>query len=165
MTKKLVYLAGPMSGKPFFNFPAFFAYEEWLRDQGYDVWSPARNDIVKYGPFYRECPNGSAEELARCNPRPAYRDVLRDDLNFLLDTDCIVALMPGWENSKGARVEFHLAHCLNLEIMFLEELTTTAVDWNRQGITREVILIGHAEAKRDSFGWLDGRIVAVDYGN
>jgi len=37
-----IYIAGPMSGLPEFNYPAFFAAAEQLTAAGYDVLNPAR---------------------------------------------------------------------------------------------------------------------------
>jgi hypothetical protein len=116
---KVVYLAGPMSGKAYFNFPEFFWYEDLLRAQGFEVWSPARNDIEKFGAFYCHCPNGTHEELEALGREiPTYRTALKDDLNFILDKAEAIALMPGWETSKGAVIEHALAVCLGLEIIF-----------------------------------------------
>ena len=39
--KKTIYIAGPMSGIPYFNFPAFDTAKAFLILQGWDVVSPA----------------------------------------------------------------------------------------------------------------------------
>jgi hypothetical protein len=119
----LIYLAGPMSGKPFFNFAAFFQYEEHLQNLGWKVWSPARNDIAKHGEFYKLCPTGSHDELDATGVVLNYRTAMTDDCAMLLGGQITaIALMPGWEHSKGAHVEYALAKCLGLEILYLPEL-------------------------------------------
>src|SRR5436853_6975099 len=44
MSKPSVYLAGPMRNYKLFNFPAFDAYTEKLREDGFIVFSPAELD-------------------------------------------------------------------------------------------------------------------------
>jgi len=90
-----VYLSGPMTGIEDNNFPAFRDAAEYLRALGYDVVSPA--EIQEAGPW----------ELC-----------LRADLRELCTCDAI-ALMPGWENSKGANLELHVAHRLGMEVIHL----------------------------------------------
>lgn len=119
---KVVYLAGPMSGIPYFNFPQFFAYQALLECKGYQVWSPAQNDIGKHGRFYELCPTGSHDELVATGVKLSYRTALKDDLAFIMERAEAIALMPGWEKSKGAAVEHALAVCLGLEIIELEKL-------------------------------------------
>lgn len=42
-----VYVAGPMTGIPDFNYPAFNAVADQLRAQGYEVENPADHGIVE----------------------------------------------------------------------------------------------------------------------
>lgn len=96
MTKRL-YLSGGMSGYPDHNFPAFNEQAAKLRAAGWDVVNPA--------------------EL---NPDTSmtWEQCLRIDLRELCGCDAI-ALMPGWERSKGANLELHVAHRLGLEVIHL----------------------------------------------
>jgi hypothetical protein len=100
---KRVYVAGPMSGLPGWNFPAFHAAAARLRAQGFDVVNPAELDEQD------DAPLGS-------KPWAFY---LRRDIPELLACDAI-ALLPGWENSKGARLELHIATELGFEVVTLE---------------------------------------------
>lgn len=92
-----VYLSGPMSGIEHHNFPAFNAYAALVRAQGHEVVNPA--------------------EL---NPDPAatWEECLRVDIAELCRCD-VIALLPGWESSKGAHLELHTAHRLGLAVELL----------------------------------------------
>lgn len=115
---KKIYLAGPMSNRPYFNFPAFHKAAATLRNQGYEVFSPAECDQERGGDFWQMCPTGSHEELLATNtPQINYRDCMRIDLNWILDHADAIALLPDWENSKGARAEKALADALGIEVM------------------------------------------------
>lgn len=116
-----IYLAGPMSNIPYFNFPAFFAGEEKLRSMGYEVvFNPAQNDVDTYGDFWKRCPTGSMEEIeAEDGKKPSYREFLRADLNWILDIADSIAFLPGWEKSKGVKAEKALAECLSLKEVYL----------------------------------------------
>lgn len=95
----MVYLSGPMSGKPDFNFPAFYAAAEKLRAEGYNVINPAEMDAA--------------------DPKPlAWEDYLRRDIRVLLDCQAI-ALLPGWRGSKGASLEHHIAEQLGMKVFEL----------------------------------------------
>ena len=98
-----VYLAGPMSGLPDFNFPAFFAAAGRLEAEGHVVFNPAQNDLDTWG------------DLETIKAQANYRDCLRMDLNWILDNADAIAVLPGWENSKGTRVEVALAEALGLK--------------------------------------------------
>ena len=95
-----VYLSGPMTGLPGLNFPAFNAAASALRAQGLEVVNPA--------------------EL---NPDPtmSWEACMRADIKALCDCDTI-ALLPGWERSKGAHLEVHIAHRLGLQVIAAGEL-------------------------------------------
>ena len=98
-----LYLAGPMSGLPDFNFPAFIDAARKLREQGHDVFNPAEEDIKRDGfdPRHDE-------------PKP-FIHYMRHDLPAVLSCDG-VATLPGWESSKGARLEVHVARECGLKI-------------------------------------------------
>jgi hypothetical protein len=91
-----VYIAGPMTGLPEYNFPAFRAAAIRLREFDFDVISPVEID---HGPG--KPGSHSAQHY------------LRNDLRALIDCDGI-ALLPGWEQSIGARCEAAVALTLGL---------------------------------------------------
>ena len=98
----LIYLSGPMTGIPDLNFPAFREAAQRLRDAGYTVISPAEVNPDHSMPW-EQCLRADIKALCDCN---------------------VIALMPGWENSKGAHLELHVAHRLGLRVMVLEDLLT-----------------------------------------
>lgn len=103
-----VYLAGPMSGIPDFNFPAFIIAAKQLREQGHHVFNPAEADIEKWG------------SMAEIKAKATYRECLRTDLNWILDHAEAIALLPGWEKSKGVAAELALARALGLEVIHVD---------------------------------------------
>lgn len=78
-----LYVAGPMTGLPELNFPAFHAMAAKLRAAGHEVVNPAE-----------------------VNPDPTakWTDCMFADLKELSTCDGIV-MLPGWENSPGAQIE------------------------------------------------------------
>lgn len=94
-----IYLAGPMTGYPEFNYPAFHAAATKLRELGHFVCNPA--------------------EL---NPSDrTYRQVLSNDLIWILSHAEAIVYLDGWEASKGCAVEHALAKCLELPEYVLME--------------------------------------------
>lgn len=112
-----VYLAGPMRGIPEFNFPAFHAAAAKLRAEGHTVFNPAERDESDFG--HVPAPRGDETAFAQAVGLTA--DQLRRRV-FLADTTWIcehadaIALLPGWEFSKGAVAERALGVALGLEI-------------------------------------------------
>lgn len=97
---KRIYLSGPMTGIPLDNYPAFIDAAETLRKQGYAVTNPAE---------------------IRLHDDATWEDYMRADIKELCDC-CTVALLPGWENSKGANIEARLAIQLGMRVVELETL-------------------------------------------
>jgi hypothetical protein len=115
------YLAGPMSGKPYLNFPAFKFHRERLRFLGHEVFCPAENDIRKYGvDFSSEVPTGSSEEMANIGKKYGLRinDVLAEDLWYICKEAEAIYFMAGWEHSYGARAEWAAAAAVRLEFHY-----------------------------------------------
>lgn len=94
-----LYIAGPMTGLPEFNYPAFRRAGDHLASVGYSVLNPV--------------------EAEAHNPTPgtpqAWDWYMRHALRMVLDAQGI-ALLPGWEASKGARLEVSVAQALDLPI-------------------------------------------------
>lgn len=89
-----LYLSGPMSGLPNYNYPTFEAAAGHFRSQGLEVYSPHEVE-------------GSGEDVASGNVKPwAY--YMTKALIMQLKCDAWVGL-PGWTQSKGAKREFDLA--------------------------------------------------------
>jgi hypothetical protein len=85
-----------MRGYPDYNFPAFNAAAADLRRHGYEVWSPAERDVDE---------DGFDPTKDQAKPLRYY---MRFDLPAVLDSD-LIAVLPGWEDSQGARLEVQVA--------------------------------------------------------
>lgn len=96
-----VYIAGPMSGLPQFNFPAFYAAAKTLRAMNFEVVSPAELDDEEDA--------GVAMASSTGNPNDAKRswgDFLARDVKLLADGDIKgIVFLPDWCKSRGARLE------------------------------------------------------------
>ena len=95
---KKIYIAGPMSGYPECNYPAFHVAEASLRMRGYDAVNPANSDL-----------QGAH-----------YVDFLREDLRWMLDCDAVAVLDRWWE-SAGARNEVQVAGLLRMPVRSVRE--------------------------------------------
>lgn len=97
------YLAGPMTGYPLFNFPAFHFAAKRARDLGYTVVSPAELN----------------EDAIDANSESMRSVYMRRDIEALLR--CVgVLVLPGWELSRGARLEVEIAVQLALPVLHAE---------------------------------------------
>jgi hypothetical protein len=88
-----VYIAGPMTGKPGFNYPAFHHVAKCLREVGHEVHNPAEHF-------------GGDQTLS-------YATYLRAAVTALLACEAIFTL-PGWMYSRGAKLEFLIAKTLGM---------------------------------------------------
>lgn len=95
-----LYLAGPMSGIPQFNFPAFFAATKRLRDLGYDIVSPAELDEEHIRTQALSSSDGAPDKVDR-----SWGDFLSRDVKIVADAVKGIVFLPGWEKSRGARLE------------------------------------------------------------
>lgn len=99
-----LYLAGPTTGIPKHNVPEFDRCAENLRSMGWEVISPA--DISRMEGF-----DPSSDETGILS-RWDYARLFRKDVEAIFSCDGF-AVMSGWMNSRGARVEAQLAAIYN----------------------------------------------------
>lgn len=92
-----LYIAGPMTGIHELNFPAFHREAAYFRDQGHEVVNPAE---------------------INADPTAKWHDCMRADIRELVSCDGI-AMLPGWERSKGASLEHHIARSLEMKVIYL----------------------------------------------
>lgn len=89
-----LYVAGPMTGHPEYNLPAFAAATEQLRARGFHPVNPGRHGVT---PGYQ------------------WADYIRRGLTELFACDA-VALLDRWDTSRGARLEVFVARELGLPV-------------------------------------------------
>jgi hypothetical protein len=102
------YISGRMTGLPEYNYPAFFAAEEYiLKNWPYTTDEPIVHNPARIDELHDLDPND------RTNSREWY---LTEALEMLLKCDTIV-MLDGWEESAGARLEFDIAKELKMTIL------------------------------------------------
>ena len=99
-----IYLSGKITGldKEVYS-RQFERAENFYKTSGFDVVNP-----VKIG-----------EEVLKINPKAEWQDFMIRDLEALR-TCTHIALLEGWEESKGAKMEKAEAEKMGLEIMYLK---------------------------------------------
>ena len=91
-----VYIAGPMTGLPQNNFPAFDTAAQELRENDHIVISPAELD----DPIDRDL------ALKDLPATKTWGDFLARDVKLIADAGIeAIFLLPDWEKSRGARLE------------------------------------------------------------
>lgn len=114
-----IYLAGPMRGIPEFNFPTFYAAASKLRKQGHFVFSPAERDNDRHGVDISKGNATGDEAQATKEHGFNLREALGIDLAWICAHAEAIAVLPGWEKSKGATAEHAAATALGLEVIQL----------------------------------------------
>ena len=94
-----------MTGHSDHNYPAFHVAAQRLRDAGWDVTNPAENF-------------GGRMDLPR-------EDYLRTDVALLVHCEAI-AMLPGWQESSGAKLEYLLAREFGMVVLDAETLLPLA---------------------------------------
>lgn len=92
-----IYISGPMTGYDNHNKESFARAAEWLRSSGFEVLSPHEVKLPE-------------------RPLPTWEDYMKADLLLLIRARTVVTL-PGWECSRGAKLEVEIAHTLGLLVL------------------------------------------------
>lgn len=118
-----IYLAGPMTGYEYFNFPAFDFWSERFTAKGEQVFSPADHDRILLNKSFDWMPQESDSEGPwkswKIEGAPSLRQMLGDDLQWIAKNAEAIAMLQGWERSAGARTEWNLAVTLGLKVIYL----------------------------------------------
>jgi hypothetical protein len=93
-----VYLGGPMTGKPRYNWDAFTQTAADLRSVGYEVYSPHEYD-EQMG-FNPDTDTATPEFV---------QGAMRWDLAQIAANVDIVIFLPGWRDSVGSQIEYRTA--------------------------------------------------------
>lgn len=113
-----VYVAGPMTGIPHFNFPRFNEVAAVLREAGHTVFNPAERDNERHGrDISIDNPTG-CPDLATQQHGFSLREALAEDLEYICLQANAICMLPGWEKSPGARAEHAVACCLGHNIIY-----------------------------------------------
>ncbi|MGV8867666.1 MAG: DUF4406 domain-containing protein [Janthinobacterium svalbardensis] len=99
-----IYIAGPMTGRAQFNYPAFHRAATLLRAAGHVVINPAEKPAPSCG---------------------SWLGYMRMSVAQVAGVDCLV-MLPGWPFSKGARIEYLIAKLLGLGVTSLKKVGATA---------------------------------------
>ncbi|HRR33984.1 MAG TPA: DUF4406 domain-containing protein [Kiritimatiellia bacterium] len=121
---KWVYLSGPITGMPDGNRVAFAEAEKIMMRVVDGVGSVLT-------PFDVVMPQDAAGGVI--NPadavvdvaEPTWADYMRECLCMLAKCDTI-AMLDGWEKSRGARLELHVALKLGLRVVFVRDFVKGA---------------------------------------
>lgn len=117
--KQRIYVAGPMTGLPEFNFPAFNSAADKLRSEGWHVENPAEHGHI----------DGAD-----------WADYLRWDISRIATCGAIY-LLPGWEGSKGATLEVSIGKALGMEFILAPGAAPEAQADARDAVERGEVLV------------------------
>lgn len=138
---KTLYLAGPMSNLPQFNFPLFEAVAVALRADGWTIVSPHECDSEETRAAAWISPDGklmvSMESWGDCLARDV--KMLADGVSSdqaevngeIVDRPALkidgIAFLPNWDESKGARLEAFVGLLVGKSFYTVDVLTGGAV--------------------------------------
>lgn len=115
---KHAYIAGPMSGIPNFNYPLFNRIANKYRNLGFNVFNPAERDTERHGTDISK--GNTTGDIAQATSEHGFdlRVALGEDLEYICRVATTIVMLPGWENSKGARAEWATAVALGHEVIY-----------------------------------------------
>jgi hypothetical protein len=101
-----------MSHRPLYNRPAFDAAARYLRGLGYAVESPSEfcrgfESIYPAASLWRECMRVAIPRLLHCDA---------------------VAVLPQWDESRGARIEYLIARRMGMPVVWADGLAAVRHD-------------------------------------
>jgi hypothetical protein len=114
---KPLYLAGPMTGIPQFNFPLFEVVARELRARGHLITSPHENDTPAVQAAAWASPDGKLDANGKIAGE-TWGDILARDVKLIADGVSGVVLLDNWHKSRGARLEAFVALLCGLPLHY-----------------------------------------------
>ena len=129
--RQAAYVAGPMTGHPDMNFPAFKAATKFLRQSGMFARVICPTEC---------CPDANA----------AWHDAMKLDIAAAMTADSVV-LLPGWPTSKGATLEafLHLKFGSKFYSLVESEREPVLVDFDDYALITRAFLNAHFNLHRE----------------
>jgi hypothetical protein len=145
------YLAGPMTGIPFANIPAFDEAADDLRSRGHDVTSPAELDS-------REIRERSLQDPTGTVFSGSWGEFLARDVKLIADELNAVVVLPGWERSRGANLEVYVALTLGYPLFrYAPEEKDGLVPMTYEEAFHGILVRNKIKHFTDNFGYLPAR--------
>lgn len=127
MNSKRTYLSGPITGRPMLNIESFTS----LRDSLMQMGEGAGNVVVPHELF-------DADDTDQ-----TWDYYMRRCIAELINCDLVLTL-PDWEDSRGAKLEVHIARALSIEVkdanVYLTELKKRTYEKSSTTISTEQIV-------------------------
>jgi len=117
---KRIYIAGPMSGYPNHNYPAFDGAAAKLRAAGFHPISPA--DVSRAVGIHSDVEPRASE----------YCDLLLIDIEIVEAFAHGIALLDGWEDSRGTQIEIASARDTHNEMFLIRPLAEWLAEKSRE---------------------------------
>lgn len=112
-----------------FNFPAFDSATAHLRSIGWDVSNPHEHDCETYPGLDEATATKTGDVLGlTAEVGFSFSDAMLWDLAEVIRCD-VIAMLPGWESSTGARIERLVAESCGKEILLLAASTNPNQGW------------------------------------
>lgn len=148
---KSIYIAGPMRGYKYFNFPAFDTARDMLKMAGWCAISPADLDRSTGFDPWKLPEDYDWRDLNKIGF--SIEDAIARDTQVLNAVHAIY-MLDGWQNSRGARAELAIAEWRGIQVIY-----QTPLDGFASGVKSE--LLG-SELRQIPFEGLDeiGKIFA-----
>lgn len=137
MSKKY-YLAGPMSGIPQFNFPAFDAACLRLRAAGFDIVSPHEHDTPETQKAARASVDGA--HMPKETGAESWAECLARDVVLIGDICAGIIFLPDWQRSRGAKLEAFTGLLTTKEFgVYIAHEGAEPVEWVEADAVRAIV--------------------------
>lgn len=134
-----IYIAGPMTGLPQFNFPAFHSVSAHLRTSGYEVISPAETDPPDVQAAAMSSPDGTYDGGGKVGSE-TWGDMLARDVKMLADGGIThIVFLPDWTRSRGARLEAFVGLLCKLRFATHEPGALLTIDRSRAWVIGQLL--------------------------
>jgi hypothetical protein len=111
------YVSGKMRGLPEYGFPIFDSLSEHIRSQGDEAINPADHDREVEPDIIDQEHYRLGDPSLNIHGSPKFPELIGWDLRMIASPECdAIVMLPGWENSEGARHERYVAEACQKQV-------------------------------------------------